>query len=201
MKNFIKKLMAVLAFAVCLQTAHAQNYVNGVINKSSTGTTSATVFIEPGDTPVEITDMRTRLDAGVTTGFVSFSIGDVAYPVTSATSSSGTVVFFTNTGTAVAAQEFVIVYDSSAGDYFLRKVTAAATTSVTVAASISPALTVDDTLWSIDSVVERPVLDTTSRTDPFGQVWLPKGKPVAVTVDGNTTACRIAISGVRGNTK
>lgn len=201
--NKITKIMAGLLLAASVYgTAFGQSFVNGTVNKSATGTTSATVVVEPSNAPVEITDLRARFDSGVSTGLVVFRSGDAQYQITSSTSASQSVVSFANTGTAVGVGEYIIVFDASAGDYLLRHVTAATTTSVTVNTAITPALTVlDDIVWSVDSSVERPTSNLVSGTDAFGRVWLPAGRPTAVTVDGNTTACRISLSGVRGTSK
>lgn len=197
----MNKLMLTLALALFAGVSvHGEGFVMGPVNKSASGTTSATVFVEGGNAPVEVTQIATRFDAGVATGLVVVQSGDAQYQSTSATSATGSVVWFTNTGTAVAVGESIIIYDESLGDYYLRKVSAATTTSVTVYSTIAPALTLLDTIWSVDSNVEIPA-GVTSQTGGLGRIWLPSGRPTALTVDGNTTACRIAVSGIRGSTK
>lgn len=193
----MKKLLslALLLLASASSQVMAQGSITGVFNESATGTTSATVFCDPRNGFANLTDLTWRLDAGVTTGLVTFRSGDTPYAVTSATSSSGTVVYFTNTGTSVAASEHVIVYDTSAGDYYLRYTSAAATTSVTVTQSISPALTTDDKIWSVIGSVSRAVPNVNSLTAAVN-IWLPQGRPTAVTLEGNTTSCAISVNGV-----
>lgn len=201
MNQFIKKTIAGLFLLACIQVSVFGQYVNGPVNKSASGTTSATVIVEGGNAPVELTDVGFRFDAGVTTGLLVVQSGDAQYDVASATAASTSIIWFTNTGTAVAVGEYVILFDESTGDHYLRRVNAATTTSVTVQASIGIAQTILDKVWSVDSTVERPVTGNPSATSNVGRVWLPAGRPTALTVDGNTTACRISVSGVRGNTK
>lgn len=200
MKTYLKMMLLVLlAFAPAM--GWAEHEVKSVFNTSASGTTSATVFVQDRDEFALITDIAWRLDSNNTTGLIVVRPGDVRYTSTSATSSSGTVVWFANTGTAVATGEYIIILDESAGDYYLRKTIAASTTSVTVSESISPALTTSDLIWSVLGSFERPVGATNSQTVSLGAIWLPKNKPTAITVDGNTTACRISISGHRSNYK
>lgn len=205
MKKILIKVVATLAVMLPM-ISYGAGEVTAVYNVGATGTTSATVFIPPGSEYGNITDLAARLDAGVTTGQVIFRVGDVQYNSTSATSASGTTVWFANTGTSVAVGEYIIVYNvtsaqpSGSGTYFVRQVSAATTTSVTVSESIASALTTSDLVWGVPTSVSHPVGNgVNSTTAAIGQVWLPKGKPVAITVDGNTTACRISVSAIRSN--
>jgi hypothetical protein len=204
----MKKLLikASLALACILpMLSYGAGEVTAVYNLSSSGTTSATVFIPPGSEYGNVTDLATRLDSGVTTGQVIFRTGDVQYSSTSATSASGTVVWFSNAGTSVAVGEYIIVYNvtsaqpSGSGTYFVRQVSAATTTSVTVTESIGSALTTSDIVWGVPLSVSRPAGTLNSQTASVGNIWFPKNKPVAVTIDGNTTACRISLSAIRSN--
>lgn len=176
----------------------AEGPVIGVFNQGASGTTSATVFVKPGNAFSEITDLAWRLDAGVTTGLIIIRTGEAKYDVNSATSGSGTAVWFANTGSDVASADYIIIYDESTGDYLLRHVTAVATTSVTVSESISVGLTTSDKVWLVSSSVQRAVPNTISSASALS-IWLPKDAPTAITVDGNTTSCRISVSGVKRN--
>lgn len=207
----MKKLFIKLGLMVALTLpvlSYGAGEITAVYNASNSGTTSATVFIPPGSEYGNITDLATRFDAGVTTGQVIFRPGDVQYSSTSATSATGTVVWFANTSTKVAVGEYIIVYSVTAaeptggGTYYVRQVVAATTTSVTVSESIASALTTSDIVWGVPVSISRPSgALPTSQTTAFGSgnIWLPKNKPVAITVDGNTTACRISVSAVRSN--
>jgi hypothetical protein len=199
MKKLIKSLI-LAALAVMPIACFASGEVTGVYNTSSSGTTSATIFVPGGSEPFNITDLNWRLDTGCTTGQVIFRSGESMYQSTSVTSASGTVVWFSNPSstTAVAVNDFIIIYDESAGTYFLRTVTAATTTSVTVSESLSPGLTASDKIWSVNQSVSRPVVAINSLTTAVN-IWMPRSVPTAITLDGNTTACRISASGVRTN--
>lgn len=198
-----KLLKVILGLALLPLMAMADSEVDGTFNAGATGTTSATVFLSPSTTFQNITDLGWKLDAGVTTGNVQFRIGDTRYAVNSATSGSGTVVWFANTGTPVVSQEYIIIFDDNVGTYLLRQVQVASATSVTVSESISVGLALQDLVWSVGnggSGFARPVPNSVSQTvmGP-GSIWLPKQVPVAITLDGNVTACRISVSGIRTN--
>ena len=197
----MKHLLKLLALSVALLPgfALATGEITGTFLTANNGTTSATVFVTSSSEFTSITDLGWQLDSGVTTGQVVFRQGDNRYDVASATSASGTVVWFANTGTNVSAGEYIIIYDDSLGSYLLRQTKAAATTSVTVTESIAVALTTSDKVWSVTSSSSRPVPSTTSQTVFAGPIWLPRNVPTAITLDGNTTACRLSISGVRSN--
>lgn len=206
MENFINKLLLVLAVLAMLglmpSKAFAGSEIRGVFNASSSGTTSATVFVDSSTDFPQITDLSWKLDAGVTTGTITFRSGDIKYSSTSATSASGTVVWFANAATSVAVGEYIIIREN--GSYFLRQVTAATTTSVTVSESISSALTTSSLVWAVNSSTStRYAPQLATPTSPYSAVsiWLPKERPTAITVDGNTTACRISVSGNYSNYK
>ncbi len=201
--NKIKVMaLSLLVIAQGISSANAED-VRGVVNKSATGTTSATLIVEGTADPVELTDQSWRMDASVTTGLIAFRSGDVRYPVTSATSASSTQLWFANTGTAVAVGDYVIIHDVSDDSYILNRAAAATTTSITVQSTISPAITTSDNVWSVNDNTgsEKPIPATASATSSFGSIWLPAGRPTAVTIDGNTTSCRISVSGVRSPSK
>ncbi len=198
-----KLLSTLLALVISTHLAFADGEVDGVFSKASSGTTSATVFVGPHSDFTQITDLSWRLDATVTTGLIFIRSGDVEYAVSSATSGSGTVVWFANASTAVAAGEYIIIWDASTGDYLLRCVgVSPSATSVTVTESISIALATADKVWSIEGNYGRPVVNAATSTTGnssslIGGIWLPRNKPTAITVDGNTTACRIYVNGMR----
>lgn len=197
----MKKMIKALSTCILLSMAaigYGQSPVDAIIDEGATGTASATVFINEGTSNVNITDLSWRLDAGVSTGTVDFRIGDNRYNVSSATSASSTQLWFANTGTTVAVDSFVIIYDVSAGDYFLRKAVAATTTSITLNVSLSPAITTSDLVWNTRGTISKAVANTVSTSTAYN-IWLPANVPTAITLDGNTTACRISVSGVRSN--
>ncbi len=189
----LKKLigLAVLTLGV---NAYANEAIDAVINASATGTTSATAFIPAADGVANITDLGFRLDANVTTGTLGIRQGQKRFSVTSATSASGTQLWFDNSGGDVSALEYVILRQGTT--YTLVRAKAATTTSITLDATLSPATTTSDYVWSTFPTVERPVATTTSATAALS-LWLPANVPTALTVDGNTTSCRISASGVR----
>ena len=204
MKN--KYLLNLLAAFVLLigVNSYEQSTVSDVFNKSSSSTTSATVILPEANDFGNVTDLAWKLDAGLTTGFVAIQIGQARHPVTSATTSAASVLWFDNTGTDIAAYDYLIFYDKSTSTYFLRRTNAASTTSVTLQASIAVTTVVsDDVVWSTYAAVEKPVIGSTSATvgSGLGSVWLPARAPAAFTLDGNTTACRISVSGVRTRTR
>jgi hypothetical protein len=196
----MKKLLSLALIAIVAGSSlvRGQGSVTGSFNKSATGTTSATVFVDSNGygSFANITDMSWRLDAGVNTGVVVFRYGNVPYSVTSATSASTSVVYFGNSPTAVSAGEYIIVYVSATGTYYLRSTSASTSTSVTCNATLPEALTTNDKIWSVASSMDRAIPNTNSSTSSLN-IWLPAGVPTAITVDGNTTACRISVSGVR----
>ncbi len=167
-------------------------------NSSSSGTTSATTFVPVGGQIAEVRDLSWRLDNSNTSGFIGQYIGQRKYAITSSTASAATVLFISNDSTGISAGEFVIFLDGSSGTYFLRRVSAATTTSITVAASIAVTTsTVDDYVWSCLPTVEKAVI-ANSQTGGMVSIWLPASVPAAFVIDGNTTSCRISISGYRG---
>lgn len=193
-----KKLILMIALALfSVSTSYA--VVESVFNDGASGTTSATVFVPAGNGVAEVRDLAWRLDSGVTTGFISQHVGQRKYAITSSTASSASVLWITNSDTGVANGEFIIFLDESAGDYYLRRVSAATTTSITISASIAITTTTSDVLWSTLAFVEKPVASTVSLTGAPASLWFPALVPSALVIDGNTTACRISINGVRGN--
>jgi hypothetical protein len=198
MKKTILSFICIVGIASSLM---AQSAIVGTFNGSSSGTTSCTAFVDQtADGFAQITDLNWKIDAGCTTGFIAFRSADTRYSSTSATSASGSVAWFDNAGGDIAAQDYIIIYDSSARAHYLRKVTVAATTSVTVSEAITPALTTGDYIYSVNTAVERPI-QVQSTTAAACSIWLPRGKPVAITLDGNTTACRLSFSGVKSPSK
>ncbi len=185
-------LMAFFAFGV-----YADNEVNSVFNSGATGTTSATAIVPPGKGTAVITDMITRYDAGNVTATTHIRTAKAVKPVTSATSASGSVVYFDNSASLVAASGYLLVKDGS-GSYQLLRASAVATTSVTVYQTITAAMTVNDFVYPLNTSVQRPALNAISATAQAEKyLYLPESLPAAITLDGNTTSCAISISGVR----
>ncbi len=194
-----KTLSSILSlFLLGTSLVYGQGSIEGVYDEAASGSTSATVFVKPTSAFANITDLSWRLDVGVTTGQIICRPGDVKYTSTSATSASGSTVWFANTGTGVSSGSYIIILDESAGTYFLRQVGAATTTSVTVSEAITPALTTSDIIWSVLGSYSRPVPQANSASAAVN-LWFPKNVPTSITVDGNTTSCRISVSGVRSN--
>ncbi len=202
MKN---KLILLVAFALAsVSASYAEIEQN--FNVSATGTTSATAIVPSGTGIAEVTDLSYRLDAGTTTGTISQYAGARAYLITSATASAASVLWISNDSTGIAVGEFIIFLDASTGNYFLRRVSAATTTSITINSSIAVTTEVtNDRVWSTLATVEKPVENLTtganSRSGGLCSIWLPAGVPSALVIDGNTTSCRISVNGVRGNRK
>ncbi len=195
MKN---KLMLLVAFVLSSIQA-SYGLTESVFNTSSSGTTSATVFVPVGGSIGEIQDLSWRVDAGVNSAFIGQYIGQRKYAITSSTASAASVLWFSNDSSGVAAGEFLIFLDGSTGSYFLRRVSAATTTSVTLYSSIAVTTsTTDDYVWSCLPTVEKPVAQSGSSTGGLASIWIPASMPAALVIDGNTTSCRISISGTRG---
>lgn len=196
--NKLKLLFCSILLAVT-SAAFAQTQ-SGSFNESATGTKSATAFVPSGLGDGEITDLSWRLDNGVSSGFVSMKTGRAKFVSTSVTGASGTVAWFSNAGTQVAAGDYIIIEDVSSysSNLALFRVLVATTTSVTTDSTITPALATNDLIWWVPAsqVSEKAVANTVSNTGSVA-IWCPGAGPTAVTIDGNTTACRIQISGVR----
>jgi hypothetical protein len=205
-KNLLNLLAALLLLGV---NSYGQSVVSDVFNSSASGTTSATVILPESNDFGNVTDLAWKLDAGLTTGFVAIQAGQNRHPVTSATASAASVLWFNNVGNDssgfdVSAYEYLIFFDKSTSTYYLRRTNAAATTSVTLQASISVTTVVtDDAVWSTYAAVEKPIIGSTSATvgSGLGNIWIPAKAPTAFTIDGNTTACRISVSGVRARAR
>lgn len=194
MKN---KIMLLVAFVLMgVQASYA--LTESVFNSSATGTTSATAFVPVGEPIGMVSDLSYRLDSTVTTGFIGEYVGARQYLITSSTASAASVLWFDNSGGGVAAGSFVIFLDHNTQTYFLRRVSTAATTSCTLYASIAVTTTTQDRLWLCSTAVERAVVASNSSTGGVAQLWIPASMPAAIVIDGNTTSCRISISGFRG---
>lgn len=197
MKKFLT-LIAMLALGVTASYAQVEStFVEG-----ATGTTSATVVVKPGTSAAEIRDVGFRVDAGNNSATIDIRTGKSRKNVNSATSGSGTVLWFDNDPTVATTDDFVLFEDASLGTYSLLRVQASATTSITVRETISVATTTSDGVYPLNARVRRPAPVSPSSTVSYvTSIWLPAGVPSALTLDGNTTSCQIAISGVRTNTK
>lgn len=193
MKN---KLVLLVAFLlVGIQASYAMT--ESSFNSSSSGTTSATAFVPVGEQLGMVSDLSVRLDNSVTSGFVGQYIGVRRYLISSATAASASVLWFDNGQSGVTGSSFIIFLDQSSGSYFLRRVSVATTTSCTLYSSMAIATTTLDSFWLCGTTVEKPVLST-SNTGGLVNIWVPASCPAAFVIDGNTTSCRISISGFRG---
>lgn len=190
------KFLTLVAF-LFIGAQASQALTEQSFNSSSTGTTSATAFVPTGNAIGEIRDLSYRLDSGVTTGFIGQYVGQRKYAVTSSTASAASVIYITNADSGVGAGEFVIYLDADVGTYYLRRVSSATTTSVTLASSIAITTATADSLWSCAPTVERAV-SAVSQTGGQVSIWIPANVPAAMVIDGNTTSCRISLSGARG---
>lgn len=196
----IKNVLLAFLFGMLTIGALKADTVFDVINQGNNGTTSATVIVPQGEGMANITDLSVRLDSGVTTGIVSIDIAKTVHAITSATAASASVFWFDNAASDVAVSGFIIFLDQSTGTYYLRKVSAASTTSCTTYSSVPVAtLATYDKIWSCLSTIQKPVFTNVSATlgSSTPGIWLPSTMPVAFTVDGNTTSCRITLSGIR----
>lgn len=195
----MKKHILALFLAFTLTSTALYARVEKVFNSSATGTTSATVFVPKGAGVAEVKGLAWRIDAGVTTAFVGEYIGRKQYAITSSTASAASVLWFNNANSEVTDGSFVIFYDLSADTYYLRRVTTATTTSVTLLNSIAVTTTTSDLIWGCLPAVNMPVGDPARTSGGFPQLWLPTENPVALVIDGNTTSCAISVSGARGD--
>jgi hypothetical protein len=201
MKNYLK-LLTSLTLALTASVAFGQAVVESTFVEGNTGTTSATVIVKPGSGAAEVSDIAYRLDTGTTSATVDIRTGKNRVQPNSATSGSGSVLWFDNNPTLVSAQDYVIFNDVSGKTFELLKCTASASTSITVQETISVATATDDYIFPLNSRVRRPAPPVNSTTaGNKASIWLPAGLPSAITLDGNTTSCQISISGTRGNSK
>lgn len=171
--------------------------IQGVINESASGTTSATAYIKPGNhSAVELTDIAWDVDINLATGFIAIREGKQRFASASATSSTTGLWFPSAHGLAV--NDYVLVEDVSANTLTLAKISAVATTSATSYSTFSMATT--DFIWTLNAAVNRPANDQTTSaatgtTFGVGSLWLTGRNPVALTLDGNTTSCNLSVSG------
>lgn len=193
MNKFIT-IMAILCVGLVYQVSAISP-----VNEGATGTTSATAYIRAGSTDVvKLTDVAWKVDSANTSTTINIRQGKKRFAVTSATSASGTVLWFDNSASSIAAGDYVIYDDTSAAQLYVWRTSAAATTSVTVNGTITPATTTSDYVWALQSTIYRPAPDNTvSGTVMLGEIYLPGQAPTALTLDGNTTSCKLSVSGVR----
>ena len=202
MKN-MKNLLLSAAFAFASLQAFGQATESTILS-GATGTTSATVFVPTATSAAEIRDITHRLDTGVISGTVDIRTGKSRSSVTSATAASTSVVYFDNDPTLTSIGDYVIVEDNSSttAPYILLRAKASTSTSITVQETIGVALTTSDAVYPLAPAVRRVAQPNNSPTaNARVSIWLPAGLPSALTLDGNTTACTLEISGVRGNSK
>jgi hypothetical protein len=191
-----KKLIALLMALSLSVSVHAQQYVVSTFSDSEDGTKSATAFVPKATGIAHITDLAYRLDAGLTTGTVDIHRAEREISVNSATSGTGSILWFDNDPTAVSAQEYVIFWDDSASTYFLYKATVSTATSITIQET-APITTTSDKVYPCMAVTRRHATNTVSGSLGSCDIWLPSDMPAALTLDGNTTSCRISVTGNR----
>ena len=196
MKNKLLAIMALMLSFAAVSVQAQEQYAASTFGSSADGTASATAFVPKATGLARVTDLSYNLDTGTSTGTVDIRRGESEKAIASATSGTGTVLWFDNDPTAVSAQEYVIFYDDSAATYFLYKCTASAATSITIQET-APITTTSDKLYSCLATVRRHAQNPKSSTVGPVNIWLPSDLPSALTIDGNTTSCRISVNGVR----
>lgn len=195
MKKLLNKLVLLVGLMLSA-SAFADGDIDRVFNAGGTGTASATAIVTASDSPMQITDLVWDLDNTVTTGTVDIRVGNRKLAVNSATSGSGSVIWFDNSGSLVASGNYLIALVNGTST-LVRVKGSTATTSVTVQETLG-AMATTDVFWICQSTVSRnaPDLSNSSTLAPVS-IWLPANVPAAFTLDGNTTACKISLSGVR----
>jgi hypothetical protein len=193
MKKILLLVMALVAGAYSLQ---AEEFITSTFSDTADGTKSATAFVPKGGGFAHITDLAYRLDSGLTTGTVDVRRGEREIAISSATSGTGSVLWFDNDPTATAVGEYVIFWDDSAAAYFLYKCTATAATSITIIET-APITTTSDKVYPCSATIRRHATAVVSNSLGSCDIWLPSDMPTALTLDGNTTSCRISVNGNR----
>lgn len=195
MKNKILGMVGALLLAVT--PIRATDEIQSTFSSTADGTKSATAFVPAANGFANVTDISYDLDTAVATGTIDIRQAEVEKAISSATSASGTVFWFDNDPTIVSAGEYIIFYDASANQYYLNRCNASSATSITVYETITPATTTSDKIYSCLPTVRRHAVNVTSESLGLVDIWLPADLPSALTIDGNTTSCRISINGKR----
>lgn len=183
----------VLASAVCGQD------IIGIVNESASGTTSSTIYIDQGSGGiVQLTDIGTKVDSGNTSATLSIQTGKARYAVTSATAATGTALWFDASNAGVSIGDYILHDDASAGTLTIYRLSAVATTSATTMSTL-PVLATADNVWTLRAAVTRPAFDsaTSGTIATIGTMNLPGREPSVLILQGNTTACRLSVSGIR----
>lgn len=203
--KYMNKFMTSILFLVLASVQVFGQATEATFTVGGTGTTSATAFVPTASSAAEIRDLAVRTDTGVTTATVDIRTAKSRYPITSATAASTSVLYFSNTGSAIVTiGDYVIFEDASVTtpSYYLFRAKSVTSTSITVQETITVAAAITDNIYPLNAAVRRPQQPVNSPTaNNRVSIWLPAGLPSALTVDGNTTSCSIAVSGVRGNSK
>lgn len=195
MKN---KLLALIgAFALSIgQLNAAELYVSSTFGDSEDGTRSATAFVPKANGLAKVGDLRYNIDSNVTTATVDIQRAESEQAIASATSGTGSILWFDNDPTLVSVSEYVIFWDDSAATYFLYRCKATAAASITIQET-APITTTSDKIYPCLPTIRRPVPQPLSGTIGSVDIWLPSDLPSALTLDGNTTSCRISVMGTR----
>lgn len=218
MKNNIKLLLMTVLAGCVANNSFAGNIRNTIL-QGRTGTTSATTVVAAEAGSCKLTDIMTRVDTGVSTASVVFRQGVTQHRVTSSTTANGTALFFNNVNSqgtlAVQKTDYVIfqpigsnvgIVPSAQSPYVLLRCNNATSTSITVQETITTSTTISttsptqtDVIWSTLGSFSKPVPNGTlsPTSGSLQNVWLPADVPTALTLDGNTTACSLFISGIR----
>lgn len=191
MKTILGIIGLLAAFAV--GSVNAQDS-QGTFVVGTNGTTSATAIVPPAAGVAVVTDLVGVPDAGNTSATVNIRTGKARKAVTSATT-AGTTVWFSNTGTNLTSQGYAIVHETAANTLMLVKVASATATQVQVYETL-PNLDTSDYIYPLNVAVPRGALTSWTASGPVN-IWLPANLPSALTLDGNTTSCRISVSGYR----
>lgn len=191
MKTILGIIGLLAAFAV--GSVNAQDS-QGTFVVGTNGTTSATAIVPPAAGLAIVTDLVAVPDAGNTSSTVKIRTGKARKAVTSATT-AGTTVWFSNTGTNLTSQGYAIVHETAANTLMLVKVASATATQVQVYETL-PNLDTSDYIYPLNVAVPRGALTSWTASGPVN-IWLPANLPSALTLDGNTTSCRISVSGYR----
>jgi hypothetical protein len=190
----MNKILTLLMGLVLAANLQANDIVRSTFSESADGTRSATAFVPKGAGFANVTDISYRLDSGATTATIDIQRAEKEHAVTSATTSTA-VLWFDNDPAAISLSEYVIIYDESSNSYSLTRCSATASTSATVYSTQS--LTTSDKVYSCLATVRRHAPEMVTETVGSVNIWLPSDLPSALTLDGNTTSCRISVDGRR----
>lgn len=191
----MKTILGIIGLAVAFVAASVNAQDNqGTFVVGTNGTTSATAIVPPAAGAAIVTDLVAATDAGNVSATVQIRTGKVRKAVSSATT-AGNTVWFTNTSTNLAVQGYAIVHETGANTLLLVKVASATATQVQVYETL-PNLDTSDYIYPLNVTVPRGANMSATVMGPVN-IWLPANLPSALTLDGNTTSCKLSVSGYR----